>query len=164
MSNFHDWEDVLASKNLRKAVRQYAIEQGEVEKGGRLPSDESELQDLYERAIIEEGDVVFYFAGDGREQVLTHYHYKFAGMYFESDGDGMITGPLDYNDPEVLIDLCEDSVREYGRRDGFLVSIGGEFPDEYFTERCLKLVKIGHELEINGNQYIRTKEGFVRKQ
>lgn len=163
MGNFYTWDEVLAEKGLRKAVRQYAIVQGEIEKCGRLPSDESELQDLYERAISDSGEVVFYFSNDGQEQVLSHYHYKFGGKYFEFDGHGGVTGPLDENDPESMLDLCEDHLGDDEPRDGFLVSIGGEFPDDYFAQRCLKLVKIGHELEINDNQYIRHKTGFELK-
>jgi hypothetical protein len=163
MGNFYTWEEVLAVKGIKKAVLKYAIDQGEIDEGGKLPKDEGELQDLFERAISEAGENVFYFSGDGREQVSSHLHYQFAGVYFEFDGHDGITGPLDDNDPEGMIDLCEYHLGDDEPRDGYLVSIGGEFPDEYFTQRCLKLVKIGHELEINNNQYIRTKEGFAPK-
>jgi len=165
MSNFYNWEDVLKVEGIREEVLKFAIKDNALqeEDNGALPLDERELQDLFERAISEMGEVVFYFSGDGQEQVSSHCHYKFAGKYFEFDGHDQITGPCDDNNPEVLIELCEDHLAGERPRNGFLVSIGGEFPDEYFTERCLKLVNLGQELKINGQAYLRTKAGFELK-
>jgi hypothetical protein len=170
MGNFYNWEDVLKVEGIKNAVLKFAISPSEFDdyKGylnddGSLPEDEGTLQYLFEAAIKQGGECVFYFCNDGKEQISDHFHIKFQGKYFEFDGNDMITGPLDYNHAEGMIDLCEYHLGDDEPRDGYLVSIGGEFPDEYFTQRCLKLVKIGHELEINNNKYIRTMEGFVLK-
>ena len=160
MSNFHNWEDVLASKNLKKAVRQYAIEQGEIEKGGRLPSDESELQDLYERAIIEEGDVVFYFSNDsypnGPDVI-----YLYCGKYFLFWGDGTVDSPYDdLTTPiEVMFDLLDH--HDFVFEEESPVDIHGKFDNEYILNLVKKHTTVGKDIKVNDKFYVLTDSGFV---
>ena len=46
---------------------------------------------------------------------------------------------------------------------GATVSVGGDFPDDYFIKLCASLVPVGQQIEINGTLYIRTPEGLVTK-
>ena len=170
MSNFYDWEDVLKVEGIKDAVLKFAITPGGFEDytgylndDGSLPEDEDTLQYLFEAAIKHGGECVFYFCNDGTEQISSHSHEKFHGKYFEFDGNGMITGPLDDNDAEGMIDTQIFHLGNDVPRDGYLVSVGGEFPDEFFTKLCLKLVAVGKELEVNGHVYVRTTEGFELK-
>lgn len=170
MSNFYDWDDVLAVDGIKDAVLKFATTPSEFEdyKGylnddGSLPEDEDTLQYLYEAAIKHGGECAFYFCNDGTEQISSHSHVKFHGKYFELDGNDMITGPLDYNNAEDMIDTQISFLGNDVPRDGYLVSVGGEFPDEFFTKHCLKLVVVGKELEINGHVYVRTTDGFELK-
>ena len=174
MSSFYNWEDVLKVEGIKHAVLNFAKSGRSYENlkvylndDGTLPEDEGDLQYLFESAISEDGKCVFYFSNDGTEQILSHSHKKFHGVYFEFDGNGMITGPLTYNDPAHILDMAGDNIETYSEdetpRDGFCVSVGGEFPDEFFTKHCLKVVTVGQNLEINGRVYLRTEAGFELK-
>ena len=175
MSNFYNWDDVLQVEGIREEVLKFARTDNELDdfkaylkEDGSLPDDERELQYLFKHAIEETRDVVFYFYNDGTENIGSHVHYKFHGKYFEFDGQGMIMGPLDYNDPEIILGLTADDIEghldeEGVPRDGLCVSVGGEFSDEYFAKHCLKLIAVGRKLEINGRMYVRTETGFELK-
>ena len=41
------------------------------------------------------------------------------------------------------------------------VSVGGDFPDDYFVKLCVSLVPLGQKIEINSTLYFRTKSGLV---
>lgn len=170
MGNFYNWEDVLKVEGIKNAVLKFAISPSEFDdyKGylnddGSLPEDEGTLQYLFEAAIKYGGECVFYFCNDGTEQISSHFHQKFHGMYFEFDGNDMITGPLDYNYADGMMEIQTSHLGDSVPRDGYLVSVGGEFPDEFFTKHCLGFVAVGKELEINGHIYLRTSEGFELK-
>jgi hypothetical protein len=46
---------------------------------------------------------------------------------------------------------------------GATVSVGGDFPDEYFVKLCSSLVPLGQQIEINGTIYVRKEVGLVPK-
>jgi hypothetical protein len=47
---------------------------------------------------------------------------------------------------------------------GATVSVGGDFPDDYFVKLCVSLVPLGQQIEINGTLYVRTSAGLAPKE
>lgn len=170
MNSFNDWNDVLAMKGLREAAVAYAVESapeylGEGPDGTKVLSDD-DYPYVLEQAIKEKGECVFYFSRGADDQIQDHVHYRFAGKYFECDGAGQIGGPYDANNADIILDLASDAY-EAGNfaspEPGAMVSVSGEFPDEYFTALCVKHVPLGQQIEINGTMYVRTEAGLVPK-
>jgi len=170
MNNFNDWENVLAMKGLRETVVAYAVDEApeyleEGPDGTKMLSDD-DYPYVLEQAIKEKGECVFYFSSGADDQVEDHVHYRFAGKYFECDGAGQISGPYDDNNAEVFLDLASDNFRA-GTLDipepSSQVSVGGDFPDEFFIELCVNLLSVGHQIKINSTMYVRTKNGLISK-
>ena len=168
MNSFNDWNDVQAMKGLREAVVAYATAEAPeyLEDGadGMKGLSDDDYPYVLERAIKEKGECVFYFSRGADDQMEDHAHYRFAGKYFECDGARQIGGPFDDNNAEIILDLLSDAY-EVGfvasPEPGATVSVGGDFPDEYFIKLCASLVPVGLQLEINGTLYIRTTEGLA---
>jgi hypothetical protein len=168
MNNFNDWNDVLAMKGLREAVVAYAIAEAPeyLEDGadGVKGLSDDDYPYVLERAIMEKGECVFYFSRGADDQIEDHAHYRFARKYFECDGAGQIGGPYDDNNADIILDLLSDAY-EAGfvgsPEPGATVSVGGDFPDDYFIKLCSSLVPVGQQIEINGTIYVRTTEGLA---
>jgi hypothetical protein len=93
-----------------------------------------------------------------------HAHYRFAGKYFECDGARQIGGPCDDNNADIILDLLSNAYQAgfvSSPEPGATVSVGGDFPDEYFVKLCSSLVPVGQQIEINGTIYVRTTEGLA---
>ncbi len=168
MNVFYDWKDVLAMKGLRDAIVAYAVEEAPeyLEEGAdgvkRLSDDDYPY--VLERAIKEKGEGVFYLSRGADDQIQDHAHYRFAGKYFECDGAGQIGGPYDDNNADIILDLISDAYEAgfvASPEPGATVSVGGDFPDDYFVKLCTSLVPVGQKIEINGTLYIRTVMGLV---
>jgi len=170
MNDFIDWEDVLAMKGLRDAVVAYAAEEApeylEAGPDGTKVLSDDDYPYVLKQAIKEKGECVFYFSRVADDQVEDHAHYRFAGKYFECDGNGQIGGPYDNNDADRILDLASDSfdAGNLGSPEpGSTVSVGGDFPDETLVKLCVNLVPLGQQIEINGTLYNRTPAGLVPK-
>jgi len=119
---------------------------------------------VLERAIKDVGECVFYFSRGADDQIQDHTHRRFAGKYFECDGAGQIGGPYDDNNADIILDLLSDAYEAgcvASPASGATVSVGGDFPDDYFVKLCVSLVPLGQQIEINGTLYVRTKAGLV---
>jgi hypothetical protein len=171
MNNFNDWEDVLAMNGLREAVLAYAKAEApeylEESPEGLIVIGEDDYPYVLQQAIKEKGECVFWFSSGVDEQVQDQVHYRFAGKYFECDGNGQIGGPYDDNNAEDFLDLlnhmtCQVNDNADAPRD--CMSMGGEFPDEYFINLCRNIPGVGGRIKINGNSYVRTTAGLVRKE
>jgi len=170
MNNFYDWEGILAMKGLREAVVAYAMSDApgcleDWPDGVKVLSDD-EYPYLLGRAIKEKGECVFYFSRGADDQIQDHIHYRFAGKYFECDGAGQIGGPYDDNNADIILDLLSDAYEAgfvASPAPGSMVSVSGDFPDDYFVKLCTSLVPVGQQLEINCTIYIRTTAGLVPK-
>jgi hypothetical protein len=131
--------------------------------GAKGLSDDDYLY-MLERAIKDKGECVFYFSRGDDDQIQDHKHLRFAGKYFECDGAGQIGGPYDDNNADIILDLLSDAY-EAGfvgsPEPGATVSVGGDFPDDYFIKLCSSLVPVGQQIEINGTIYVRTTEGLA---
>ncbi len=170
MNAFYDWKEVLAMKGLREAVVAYAmadapwcLEDGP--DGVKILSDD-EYPHALERAIREKGECVFYFSRGADDQIQDHAHYRFAGKYFECDGAGQIGGPYDDNNADIILDLLSDAYEAgfvASPEPGSMVSVSGDFPDDYFVKLCTRFVPLGQKLEINGTLYVRTAAGLAPK-
>jgi hypothetical protein len=167
MNVFYDWKDVLALKGLRDAVVAYAVEEAPEyleEADGVKGLSDDDYPYVLERAIKEKGECVFYFSRGVDDQIEDHAHYRFAGKYFECDGAGQIGGPYDDNNADIILDLLSDAYEAgfvASPEPGATVSVGGDFPDEYFVKLCSSLVPLGQQIEINGTLYVRTTEGLA---
>ncbi len=155
-------------KGLREAVVTYAIAEAPeyLEDGvdGLKGLSDDDYPYMLERAIKEKGECVFYFSRGADDQIQDHTHRRFAGKYFECDGAGQIGGPFDDNNAEIILDLLSDAY-EVGfvasPEPGATVSVGGDFPDDYFVKLFASLVPVGLQLEINGALYVRTSAGLA---
>ena len=119
---------------------------------------------VLERAIKDVGECVFYFSRGVDDQVQDHVHYRFAGKYFECDGAGQIGGPYDDNNADIILDLLSDAYAAgfvASPEPGATVSVGGDFPDDYFVKLCASLVPLGRQIEINSTLYVRTPAGLI---
>jgi hypothetical protein len=168
VNNFSDWNHVVAMKGLREAVVTYAIAEAPeyLEDGvdGLKGLSEDDYPYLLELAIKEKGECVFYFSRGADDQIQDHTHRRFAGKYFECDGAGQIGGPYDDNNADIILDLLSDAYEAgfvASPEPGAMVSVGGDFTDEYFVKLCTSLVPVGQKIEINGTLYIRTVMGLV---
>jgi hypothetical protein len=119
---------------------------------------------VLERAIRDVGECVFSFSSGVDDQVQDHVHYRFAGKYFECDGNGQIGGPYDDNNADVFLALLADHLSVSGFNSpepGAYASVGGDFPDDYFVKLCADHLPVGQKIQINGTLYVRTKSGLV---
>jgi hypothetical protein len=168
LNNFSDWNHVLAMKGLREVVVTYAIAEAPeyLEDGfdGLKGLSDDDYPYLLERAIKEKGECVFYFSRGADNQIEDHAHYRFAGKYFECDGAGQIGGPYHDNNADIILDLLSDTYEAglvASPEPGASVSVGGDFPDEYFVKLCTGLVPVRQQIEINCTLYVRTTEGLA---
>ena len=168
MKRFYDWKDVLAMKELREAVVEYAKAEApeylEEEADGVKGLSDDDYPYILGRAIKEKGECVFYFSRGADDQIQDHTHYRFAGKYFECDGAGQIGGPYDDNNADIILDLLSDAYEAgfvASPEPGATVSVSGDFPDDYFVKLCTVLVPLDEQLEINGSMYVRRAEGLV---
>jgi hypothetical protein len=168
MNNFNDWNDVLAMKGLREAVMAYAKAEApeylEERADGVKGLSDDDYPYVLERAIKEKGECVFYFSRGADDQIQDHAHYRFVGKYFECDGAGQIGGPCDDNNADIILDLLSDAYEAgfvASPAPGATVSVGGDFPDEYFVKLCSNLIPVGQQIEINCTLYVRTTEGLA---
>lgn len=169
MNNFSDWNHVLAMKGLREAVVTYSIAEAPeyLEDGadGMKGLSDDDYPYVLERAIKQKGECVFYFSRGADDQIEGHAHYRFAGKYFEYDGAGQIGGPYDDNNADIILDLLSDAYEAgfvASPAPGATVSVGGDFPDDYFIKLCTSLVPVGQQIEINGTVYVRVAGALVR--
>ena len=168
MNGFSDWDDVLAVSAIREAAIAYAAQEAleylEESPEGLMVIGEADYPYVLERAIKDVGECVFYFSSGVDDQVQDHLHYRFAGKYFECDGNGQIGGPYDDNNADVVLDLLSDAYAAgfvASPEPGATVSVGGDFPDDYFVKLCADLIPVGQKIQINGTIYVRTKSGLV---
>ncbi len=168
MNSFSDWDDVLPISAIREAAVAYAAQEApeylEESPEGVMVIGEDDYPYVLERAIKDVGECVFYFSSGVDEQVQDHTHRRFAGKYFECEGNGQIGGPYDDNNTDVFLDLLADHLRVSGFNSpepGAYASVGGDFPDDYFVKLCVSLVPLGQQIEINGTLYVRTKVDLV---
>ena len=168
MNSFSDWDDVLAVSAIREAAVAYAAQEApeylEESLEGVMVIGEDVYPYVLERAIKDVGECVFYFSSGVDDQVQDHVHYRFAGKYFECDGNGQIGGPYDDNNADVVLDLLSDAYAAgfvASPEPGATVSVCGDFPDDYFVKLCVSLVPLGQKIEINSTLYVRTKVGLV---
>jgi hypothetical protein len=168
MNSFNDWNDVQAMKGLREAVVAYATAEAPeyLEDGadGMKGLSDDDYPYVLERAIKDKGECVFYFSRGADDQIQDHTHRRFAGKYFECDGAGQIGGPYDDNNADIILDLLSDAFEAgfvASPEPGATVSVGGDFPDDFFIKLCSSLVPVGQQLEINGTIYVRTTEGLA---
>jgi len=168
MNGFSDWDDVLAVSAIREAAIAYAAQEAleylEESPEGLMVIGEADYPYVLERAIKDLGECVFYFSSGVDDQVQDHLHYRFAGKYFECDGNGQIGGPYDDNNADVVLDLLSDAYAAgfvASPEPGATVSVGGDFPDDYFVKLCADLIPVGQKIQINGTIYVRTKSGLV---
>ncbi len=168
MNSFSNWDDVLAISAIREATVAYAAQEApeylEESPEGVMVIGEDVYPYVLERAIKDVGECVFSFSSGLDEQVQDHVHYRFAGKYFECDGNGQIGGPYDDNNADVFLDLLADHLRVSGFNSpepGAYASAGGDFPDDYFVKLCADLLPVGQKIQINGTLYVRTKSGLV---
>ena len=125
---------------------------------------EADYPHVLERAIKDVGECVFYFSSGVDDQVQDHVHYRFAGKYFECDGNGQIGGPYDDNNADVVLDLLSDAYAAgfvASPAPGATVSVCGDFPADYFVKLCADLIPVGQKIQINGTLYVRTKAVLV---
>ena len=125
---------------------------------------EADYPYVLERAIKDVGECVFSFSSGVDDQVQDHVHYRFAGKYFECDGAGQIGGPYDDNNADIILDLLSDAYAAgfvASPAPGATVSVGGDFPDDYFVKLCVSLVPLGQQIEINSTLYVRTPAGLI---
>ncbi len=170
MNTFYDWKEVLAMKGLREAVFEYAMAEAPeyLEEGadGVKGLSDDDYPYVLERAIKEKGECVFYFSRGADDQIQDHTHRRFAGKYFECDGAGQIGGPYDDNNADIILDLLSDAYEAgfvASPEPGAMVSVGGDFTDEYFVKLCASLVPLGQQIEINGTLHVRTPARLVPK-
>jgi len=168
MNSFSDWDDVLAISAIREAAVAYAAQEApeylEESPEGLMVIGEDVYPYVLERAIKDVGECVFYFSSGVDDQVQDHVHYRFAGKYFECDGNGQIGGPYDDNNADVVLDLLSDAYAAgfvASPEPGATVSVGGDFPDDYFVKLCADLIPVGQKIQINSTLYVRTKVGLV---
>ena len=168
MNGFSDWDDVLAVSAIREAAIAYAAQEAleylEESPEGLMVIGEADYPYVLERAIKDLGECVFYFSSGVDDQVQDHLHYRFAGKYFECDGNGQIGGPYDDNNADVVLDLLSDAYAAgfvASPEPGATVSVGGDFPDDYFVKLCADLIPVGQKIQSNGTIYVRTKSGLV---
>jgi len=168
MNGFSDWDDVLAVSAIREAAIAYAAQEApeylEESPEGLMVIGEADYPYVLERAIKDLGECVFYFSSGVDDQVQDHLHYRFAGKYFECDGNGQIGGPYDDNNADVVLDLLSDAYAAgfvASPEPGATVSVGGDFPDDYFVKLCADLIPVGQKIQINSTLYVRTKVGLV---
>jgi hypothetical protein len=168
MNSFSDWDDVLAVSAIREAAVAYAAQEApeylEESLEGVMVIGEDVYPYVLERAIKDVGECVFYFSSGVDDQVQDHVHYRFAGKYFECDGNGQIGGPYDDNNADVVLDLLSDAYAAgfvASPEPGATVSVGGDFPDDYFVKLCADLIPVGQKIQINSTLYVRTKAVLV---
>ena len=168
MNSFSDWDGVLAISAIREAAVAYAAQEApeylEESLEGVMVIGEDVYPYVLERAIKDVGECVFYFSSGVDDQVQDHVHYRFAGKYFECDGNGQIGGPYDDNNADVVLDLLSDAYAAgfvASPEPGATVSVGGDFPDDYFVKLCADLIPVGQKIQINGTLYVRTKAVLV---
>ena len=169
MNTFYDWKEVLAMKGLREAVFEYAMAEAPeyLEEGadGVKGLSDDDYPYVLERAIKEKGECVFYFSRGADDQIEDQAHYCFAGKYFECDGAGQIGGPYDDNNADIILDLLSDAYEAgfvASPEPGATVSVGGNFPDDYFVKLCTSLIPLGQQIEINGTLYVRNNVGLMK--
>ena len=170
MNSFSNWDDVLAISAIREAAVAYAAQEApeylEESPAGLMVIGEADYPYVLERAIKDVGECVFSFSSGLDEQVQDHVHYRFAGKYFECDGNGQIGGPYDDNNADIILDLLSDAYEAgcvASPAPGATVSFGGDFPDDYFVKLCVSLVPLGQQIEINSTLYVRTPAGLVAR-
>ena len=168
MNSFSDWDDVLAISAIREAAVAYAAQEApeylEESPEGVMVIGEDDYPYVLERAIKDVGECVFYFSRGADDQIQDHTHRRFAGKYFECDGAGQIGGPYDDNNADIILDLLSDAYAAgfvASPAPGATVSVGGDFPDDYFVKLCADLIPVGQKIQINGTLYVRTKSGLV---
>ncbi len=168
MNSFSDWADVLAISAIREAAVAYAAQEApeylEESPEGVMVIGEDVYPYVLERAIKDVGECVFYFSRGADDQIQDHTHRRFAGKYFECDGAGQIGGPYDDNNADIILDLLSDAYEAgcvASPAPGATVSVGGDFPDDYFVKLCVSLVPLGQQIEINSTLYVRTTEGLI---
>jgi hypothetical protein len=170
MNSFSDWDDVLAVSAIREAavayVAQEAPEYLEESPEGLMVIGEDDYPYVLERAIKDVGECVFYFSRGADDQIQDHTHRRFAGKYFECDGAGQIGGPYDDNNADIILDLLSDAYEAgcvASPEPDATVSVGGDFPDDYFVKLCADLIPVDQKIQINGTLYVRTKAGLVAR-
>ena len=158
----------MAVSAIREAAIAYAAQEApeylEESPEGLMVIGEDVYPYVLERAIKDVGECVFYFSSGVDDQVQDHLHYRFAGKYFECDGNGQIGGPYDDNNADVVLDLLSDAYAAgfvASPEPGATVSVGGDFPDDYFVKLCADLIPVGQKIQINSTLYVRTKVGLV---
>ena len=168
MNSFSDWDDVLAISAIREAAVAYAAQEApeylEESPEGVMVIGEDDYPYVLERAIKDVGECVFYFSRGADDQIQDHMHRRFAGKYFECDGAGQIGGPYDDNNADIILDLLSDAYEAgcvASPEPDATVSVGGDFPDDYFVKLCADLIPVGQKIQINGTLYVRTKAGLV---
>jgi hypothetical protein len=168
MNSFPNWDDVLAISAIREAAVAYAAQEApeylEESPEGLMVIGEDDYPYVLERAIKDVGECVFHYSSGVDDQVQDHVHYRFAGKYFECDGNGQIGGPYDDNNADIILDLLSDAYAAgfvASPEPGATVSVGGDFPDDYFVKLCADHIRVGQKIQINGTLYVRTKAGLI---
>ena len=160
MSEFHNFKEVFNVSGMKQAAIEHGIKIGEID-------DDIKAEDLTESTwgyivgnlFKEECVCVFYLNAEDNQQSAERV-YLFLGKFFQMDGNDFIGYPGDdlKSEIEEIFDMLD--CHDYLFPDGYTPSVSGDVETEYLLNLCTKHTKIGNTVEVNGENFNRTEQGF----
>jgi len=145
---------------MKQAAIEHGIKIGEID-------DDIKAEDLTESTwgyivgnlFKEECVCVFYLNAEDNQQSAERV-YLFLGKFFQMDGNDFIGYPGDdlKSEIEEIFDMLD--CHDYLFPDGYTPSVSGDVETEYLLNLCTKHTKIGNTVEVNGENFNRTEQGF----
>lgn len=160
MSEFHNFKEVFNVSGMKQAAIQHGIKIGEIDDDIKVEDlTESTWGYIVEDLFKEEGVCVFYLNAEDNQQSAERVYF-FLGKFFQMDGNDCIGYPGDdlKSEIEEIFDLLD--YHSYFFPDGYTPSVSGDVETEYLLNLCTKYTKIGNTVEVNGENFKRTEQGF----
>lgn len=159
MSEFHNFKEVFNVSGMKQAAIQHGIKIGEID-------DDIKVEDLTEstweyivKDLFKEESAFFYLNAEDNQQSPERVYF-FLGKFFRVDGNDCVGYPGDNLKSEIeeIFDMLDS--HRYLFPDGFTPSVSGDVETEYLLNLCSKYTKIGNAVEVNGENFKRTEQGF----
>ena len=145
---------------MKQAAIEHGVKIGEID-------DDIKVEDLTESTwgyivgnlFKEECVCVFYLNAEDNQQSAERVYFLL-GKFFQMDGNDFIGYPGDdlKSEIEEIFDMLDS--HDYLFPDGYTPSVSGDVETEYLLNLCTKHTKIGNTVEVNGENFNRTEQGF----
>jgi hypothetical protein len=163
MSEFHNFKEVFNVSGMKQAAIEHGVKIGEIDDDIKVEDiKESTWAYIVEDLFREEGVCVFYLNAEDNQQSAERVYF-FLGKFFQMDGNDFIGYPGDdlKSEIEEIFDILD--CHNYFFPDSYTPSVSGDVETEYLLNLCTKYTKIGNTVEVNGENYLRTTNGFELK-